>query len=245
MYWDFALILLFLGIAVPLLGQRRIRQLMQLSATTKRDRLTLYASTVAFQWIAVAVVLWRTTAHGIKAPSLGLAIPNPVLTILIAVLLSALVFTNQIVSLRRLALHRDENQGKLPQLALKIFPQDDVERLAFFAVVVTVSVCEELLYRGFAQRVFEDTAGGSALFGIFCSAALFALAHLYQGRRGLISTLIVGLLFSSVRMWTGSLIAPVLAHFVTDITAGFMAPPRLRAALAKIASDEVVPETNR
>jgi membrane protease YdiL (CAAX protease family) len=242
MHWDFALILLFLATAVPLLGRRRIRQLMQVPQTTKRDRLALYASTVAFQWVAVAVILWRTNAHGVAAARLGLAIPNAELTIAVSVVLAGLVFANQVISLRRLAMHPAEIRGILPHLALKIFPQDNAERLAFFAVVVTVSICEELIYRGFAQRAFEDWARGSALMGILCSAILFAIAHLYQGRRGLISTLIVGLVFSSVRVWTGSLIALIVAHFVTDLTAGFMAPSRFRAALAQTVEKAVATE---
>jgi membrane protease YdiL (CAAX protease family) len=232
MHWDFALILIFLAIAVPLLGRRRIRHLTRMPQTTKRDRLALYASTVAFQWLAAAVVLWRASAHQIPVAALGLAIPSPALTAIVSVVLASLILANQLVSLRRLAANPSEAQGVLPQLALKIFPQDSVERLAFFAVVVTVAVCEELIFRGFAQRVFEDWSGGLILVGILGSAAMFAVAHLYQGRRGIITTLVVGLLFSGVRAWTGSLIAPMIAHFIADITAGFLAPPRLRAALS-------------
>ncbi len=232
MHWDFALILIFFGTAVPLLGRRRIRQLMRMPETTKRDRLTLYASTVAFQWFAVAVVLWRTNAHQISFARLGLATPSPVLTAIVSIVLAALVLANQLFSLRRLVTHPAEARGVLPQLALKVFPQDSVERLAFFAVVVTVAVCEELIYRGFVQRVFEDWSGGLVVAGILGSAAMFAVAHLYQGRRGLITTFVVGLLFAAIRAWTGSLVAPLIAHFVADLTAGMMAPSRLRLALA-------------
>ena len=233
MHWDFALILIFLGTAVPLLGRRRIRRLMQVAETTKRDRLTLYASTIAFQWLAAALVLWRTSAHGIPAASLGLAIPNIALTIAVTISLSALIFTTQILSLRELAKRPAAAQGILPQLALKIFPQDSVERLVFFAVVVTVAVCEELIYRGFVQRTFEDFSGGSAVAAILGSSAMFGLAHLYQGRRGLISTFVVGIVFSTVRWWTGSLIPAVVAHFVADLLAGFIAPSQLRTGLIK------------
>jgi uncharacterized protein len=230
MHWDFALILLFLATAVPLLGRRRIRQLMQMPETTKRDRLRLYASTIAFQWIATAVILWRTGAHGIPAARLGLAIPNPLLTAIVTLVLAALVLVNQIVSLRRLAVHPAEAHGILPQLALKVFPQDSPERLVFFAVVVTVAICEELIYRGFVQRVFEDWFGGLIVVGILGSAAMFAAAHLYQGRRGVITTCVVGILFGAIRAWTGSLLAPLVAHFIADVTAGILAPARLRAA---------------
>jgi membrane protease YdiL (CAAX protease family) len=233
MHWDFALILLFLGVAVPVLGRRRVRQLMQMPSTTKMDRISLYASTLAFQWIAAGVILWRTNAHQIHARQLGLAIPNAALAVSSTVVLAALILLNQIMGLRRLVAQPEKVQGILPQLALKLFPQDDVERLAFFALVTTVAVCEELIYRGFVQRVFQDWSRDSVVAAIISSAVFFALAHLYQGRRGLISTLTIGLLFSTIRAWTGSLLPCVVAHFVADITVGMLAPGRLREGLAK------------
>ena len=232
MPWDFALILLFFATAVPLLGRRRVRQLMRMEKTTKADRLTLYASTILFQWAAAALILWRTTVHGILPSSLGVAIPNPALSCAVLVVLTGLVLANQLVSLRRLALRPSEAHGIVPQLALKIFPQDNAERLAFFAVVVTVSLCEEFIFRGFAQRVFQDASGGSVLVGVLSSALLFGIEHAYQGRPGLIATSVVGVIFGAVRSWTGSLLAVVVAHFAADLAAGFLAPSKLRAARA-------------
>jgi CAAX protease family protein len=236
MHWDFAVILLLFATAVPLLGRRRVRHLMSLPETTRRDRLALYASTVAFQWFAVGIILWRLWSHHIDLAQIGVAMPRPLLTALATLLLSAVVLANQLVSLRLLETHPETVQGLLPQIALKIFPQHSTERLAFSAVVVTVAVCEELIYRGFVQRVFENWSGGMLLAGIAGSAAMFALAHLYQGPRGVITTFVVGVLFSTIRAWTGSLAAPLVAHFVADITAGLLAPCRLRAALARGSS---------
>lgn len=231
MHWDFALILIFFATAVPLLGLRRIRHLMRMPETTKRNRLALYASTVAFQWFAVALICWRVQAHQIPLLDLGLGVPRPGLTAIVTILLSVLVLAYQLVSLRTISTHPELVRGMLPQIALKIFPQDSTERLAFFAVVLTVAICEEWIYRGFAQTVFQDSSGGMILAGIAGSAVLFALAHLYQGMRGVFTTFIVGVLFSLIRAWTGSLMAPLVAHFITDIVAGFLAPPRFRAAL--------------
>src|SRR5271169_6770016 len=214
MHWDFALILLFLGVAVPVLGRRRVRQLMRIPSTTKMDRISLYASTLAFQWIAAGLILWRSNAHEIRASQLGLAVPNPPLAATVTVVLAALILLNQVMGLRRLVTHPSKIRGLLPQLALKLFPQDDVERLAFFALVTTVALCEELIYRGFVQRVFQDWLRGSV-----------AIA-------GLASTLAIGLIFSAIRAWTDSLVPCVVAHFVADITIGMLAPGRLRAALA-------------
>jgi membrane protease YdiL (CAAX protease family) len=245
-HWDYALILLFFATVVPLLGRRRIRRLMQAPSTTKTDRLVLYASTIAFQWIAVALILWRTHAHHLSPARLGIAVPRPGLAVITTLVLSALIVANQIVALRRLREHPDSAaHGILPHLALKVFPQDGPERLAFTALVSTVAICEELIYRGFAQRVFQDWAAGvsstalAVAVGVVGSAAIFSLAHLYQGTRGLISTFVVGTLFSIVRTFTGSLVPASVAHFVADSIAGFLAPGSLRAKLASAEAESV------
>ena len=194
------------------------------------------------------MILWRTHAHDLPPVSLGIAVPKPGLALITAIVLSALILMNQVVALRRLKEHPDSPaHGILPHLALKVFPQDGVERLAFIALVSTVAICEELIYRGFAQRVFEDWAAGvagvgiSVAAGVVASAICFSLAHLYQGPRGLISTFVVGLLFSTVRAFTGSLLPASAAHFVADITAGFLAPGQLRAAEVKVEAGEDQP----
>ncbi len=237
MHWDFVLILLFLGTAVPWLGRRRVRQLMQMPQTTKQDRLLLYASTIAFQWLAAGVILWRTGAHGISLASLGFQIPNAGMVALVSALLAALILVNQLVSLHRISRGAGDSQGILPDLAKKVFPQDFGERLVFFAVVITVSVCEEVIYRGFVQYVFRNSLWRSVLAGILASAALFSLAHAYQGRKGIVATFIVGALFSASRSWTGSLVPPILAHFIADFTAGMMAPSLFRSS-AGVIEDE-------
>jgi membrane protease YdiL (CAAX protease family) len=237
MHRDFALILIFLGVAVPLLGRRRVRQLMAMPHTTKALRLRLYASTIAFQWIAAAIIFWRAQSHSLSFAQLGVAVPNVRLSVVVAALLSGLIFLNQTFSLRRISQHPGQLRGVLPHLALKIFPQDSPERLAFAALVCSVAICEEFIYRGFALRVFDSVAHGSAAAAVLGSAALFALAHLYQGRWGLLATCVVGILFGSICVWTASLLPSVVAHFVADLSAGFMAPARIKSALAATTSD--------
>ncbi len=231
-HWDLALIVAFLAVAVPLMGRRRIQQLMRIPHTNKAERLALYASTMAFQWLISAVILWRITADGIPTARLGLRIAHPLLTAAVAAALAVVVLANQVYSLRHFGATTVDESNILVQMALKVFPQDAAERLAFFAVVVTVAFCEEWIYRGFVQRMFHDW-GSAAIAGIVGSAVLFAGAHLYQGRRGLLSTFSVGLVFSAVRWWTGSLIPSMVAHFVADLAAGYFSPSLVRAALAR------------
>jgi uncharacterized protein len=234
--WDYAAILLFLGLIAPTVGYFRVRRLLQIPYTTSMERLALYGSTIAFQWLIVGTIAWRTSMHGVKPEYLGLVIRNGELTASVAVVLSLAVLANQIISIRKLAANSQRIKGMIAELALKIFPQSQIERLAFLALAVTVAICEELIYRGFIQGLCQSV-GGSIAAGIFGSALFFAAAHLYQGRRGLISTFLVGLVFASVRWWTGNLLPSMCAHFAADLAAGLYAPSKLRAALADRAND--------
>ena len=81
MHWDFALILGVLAFVVPVMGRRRVRALLKLPDTTKVDRLSIYASTIAFQWLAAALVFWRTIHHGIMPTQLGVTLGHGYLTI--------------------------------------------------------------------------------------------------------------------------------------------------------------------
>lgn len=224
MPWDFALILLVLGVFVPWRGAVRIREILARPRLDTADRLALYTSTIAFQWLAAGVVAWRCHAHGLTAQHLGLAFPEPALTATTTLALSLLLGANQFYSLRRLARMPPDRHGFLHQLARKVMPQNLLETLAFAALVATVSLCEEFLYRGFVFAVFQDALRDSLLLAALGSSAFFALAHIYQGRRGLVSTFVVGVVFAVARIFTGSLAPGIIAHFVGDLIAGLRAP---------------------
>ena len=246
MPWDFAVILVVLAVIVPWRGAARVRSLMRREQLTSVDRISLYASTIAFQWLATAIIIWRATVHGFRPHDFGLTLGSPWLTLLTAVGLSALITLNQAASIRRLATLPGEKQGFMRSLTLKLMPQNAPERLAFFALVTTVALCEETIYRGFIQHLFWSLSRGSAMIAILSAAVFFSLAHLYQGRRGLVVTFFAGAIFSLVRAWTGSLLPTMAAHFVADLSVGLMAPrllvrPALPAGDGLAASAETNP----
>lgn len=229
MPWDFALILIVLSTVVPCRSAVRMRQLLARPQLTMTDRLGLYASTIAFQWLAMGVVGWRSYARGMTASELGLALGREERIIVAAGGLTILLALGQVVSLRYAARLPPERQGFLQQLAVKILPQNVVESLAFVALVSTVAVCEEFLYRGFIFAVLERATSSTGV-AVAGSSLLFAVAHLYQGKRGMRTTFLVGLLFAVSRVWTGSVAPAVAAHLVVDLVAGLAAPRWFRRA---------------
>jgi membrane protease YdiL (CAAX protease family) len=220
--WDFVLIFLTLAIIVPWRGMVRVRMLLARPQLSAGERISLYGSTIAFQWLATAIVVWRSVARGLGPAALGLLPQRPALGIELGAAMAVGLAWLQIMSLRQLAQLPIEKRGRLYQIATKLMPRELTDGLVFVALVATVSLCEELIYRGFVFAVFKQLGGGSAAMAIIGSSALFALGHIYQGRRGVASTFVLGLLLAGARSWSDSLLPPILAHLAVDLVAGLV-----------------------
>src|ERR1700730_8253430 len=203
MSWDILLIFLVLGVIVPWRGRARLQQLLAKPRVEPAERLSLYCSTIAFQWLAAAVAAWRAWAHGFTTQQLGLTIPG-YKVLIITVFGAALIVTLQWLNLRRMGRSASQLRGPLQALAERILPQSTMELVPFFALAVTAGLCEEFLYRGFAMAVLSRTGLPMGVV-ILLSSILFGLAHLYQGRAGFVSTMVLGILFGISRAALGSL----------------------------------------
>jgi membrane protease YdiL (CAAX protease family) len=73
---------------------------------------------------------------------------------------------------------------------------------------------------------FESLVGPAG--AVLASSLLFGLDHAYQGAAGILKTGAWGLLYAVAYVTTGSLLAPMLLHFVTDAASGVLAYLALR-----------------
>ncbi len=242
-YWDLWLILLLLATVVPWRGYQRMKKLLALDAISSAERMTIYGTTIVFQWLLAGAAFWRARAHGISLMQLGLAMPSPVRfagLLAIAAALSLVLLVVQAKSMGALARLPVERQGRMGVFLRKLMPPaaaGAAERTLFAGVALTAGVCEEFLFRGFAITAltmllllapipagllpwggtsFQALAWTSALI----ASAIFGVSHAYQGLAGTLSTFLVGLLFSLVYLATGSLFPTVAAHAAVDFVGG-------------------------
>jgi CAAX protease family protein len=224
--WDFLLILVFLGTIVPWRGAVRVSRLLT-EELPPGARLSLYISTISFQWLIVAFVAWRAFSRGLEIVELGLIVADPLRTTWITVALTGLLCANQVASLRMMARVPKAKRGSLYRLTEKIMPRTSPEAAVFAVLACTAGASEEFLYRGFVlavfMRMFASSAQVIVIAGIL-SSAWFAVGHLYQGRRGIITTFIVGIIFAGIRVWSGSLMPSMVAHAGIDLIAGLYQP---------------------
>jgi membrane protease YdiL (CAAX protease family) len=231
MSWDIWLIFFALGVILPWRGRARMKKLLALPTVSTMERLVLYASTIAFQWIAVTVVAWRAWAHGYTATQLGLNFHGRTKIVIGSFVGAATIATLQWLNLRRMGRVAVGARGALQAIAERILPQSTVELLPYLALAITAGLCEEFLYRGFAMAVL--TRVGLPVWSVvLLSSILFGLAHLYQGRGGLVSTLVVGTVLGSGRIAYDSLVPVIFWHSAIDVVAGIAGPRYLLRAAA-------------
>jgi len=219
MPWDFWVVFFALGVLLPWRGRARMKKLLAMPHVSLMERLVLYASTVAFQWLAVALVGWRLWARGYTAQQLGITFRDRTTLLIAGIVGAAVIATLQWLNLRRVSRIPPESRGPLQAIAERILPQSAVEMAPYFALAITAGLCEEFLYRGFAMAAFAQ-AGMSAWLAVLVSSILFGLAHSYQGRGGIVMTFVVGLALGASRLAYNSLVPAVLWHAAVDIVAG-------------------------
>jgi uncharacterized protein len=224
MPWDIWLIFLVLAVVVPWRGRIRLKQLLAKPRVESRERISLYVSTIAFQWIAAGIAGWRAWAHGYTLTELGLGTgPNLFRTVITAIGGTVILASLHWMNFQRMGRLLDKLPPRVQAMAVRILPQSGRERLPFSALAITAGCCEEFLYRGFAMAAFSRV-GFPIWASVVVSSILFGAAHLYQGRGGLIGTGILGLLFGTFRAYTGSLLPVAAWHAAVDLVAGIAGP---------------------
>ena len=86
---------------------------------------------------------------------------------------------------------------------------------------ISAGFSEELVFRGYLQRQLTALTGRASL-ALLLQAAVFGVAHGYQGTRACLSIAIYGVLFTLLALWRKSLRPGMIAHAWTDIAGGLL-----------------------
>jgi membrane protease YdiL (CAAX protease family) len=233
MPWDFWLIFVFLTVVIPWRGYTRLKKLLALPSVDAKEKLALYAMTIAFQWVLVGLVAWRAVARGITIQELGLGSQGWLRIVVGGLFGAAFIGGLQWLNLRRIGKMEGEAPELLRKLANRLLPVNPLEYLPYSALAITAGVCEEFLYRGFAIASLCK-AGLPLWLVVIISSILFGLAHAYQGRGGIISTGVFGVLLAIGRIGFGSLVPVMMWHAGLDLAAGIAAPKYLLKQQASV-----------
>ena len=222
------LLVALLALGLPLrawLAMRRLNAATDAEATALRPH--LWARAMGTQWLLAAAVLLQWKVQHRPFATLWLA---PGLTwgaggVVLGLALMALVLQPQRTNLAATPDVLERLRGRLANVR-KLLPVTRAEWPGFVPLALTAGICEELLFRGFLLWVLAHLLPSWWLAALV-QAALFGVAHLYQGPRGVLTTFFVGAFLTGVVWISGSLWPAMLAHALLDLNAGDLA---IRAA---------------
>jgi membrane protease YdiL (CAAX protease family) len=226
MTWFDHLFALTLLLGLPAYAAWHVSRLARrVEADAADARVRDYILTIVLQWsLTLTLVGWWVYA-GRPFVDIGLATPKGSGRLWTIVLTAAAVtfFASQARAVAQSAVAQGKIRAQLdsqPGVRV-ILPTTPREMRTFGALAVTAGICEEILYRGYLLYYLRAWLPGAA--AVAAAVAVFGVAHVYQGRRGILLTGIAGAAAMGLYLLTGSLAAPIFLHITIDVANGFMA----------------------
>jgi len=218
---DHILVLLF-GIALPWFSGVRGKQQLQTIAFTPAVRKQFYLSnSVVMSFLAVFTMgIWMIQHRHLS--DLGFrTMQKGIFHWIAAILLVILFIIESIFSKFTAAKSRNKPDG---DAAVPFLPKSYAELPAYTIMCISAGLGEEILYRGFMVTYFiEPYTVAFPWLALFLPAMLFSLAHYYQGYIAVLKIFALSILFALIFIWSGSLILPIIIHFLIDFIGGWMA----------------------
>jgi uncharacterized protein len=189
----------------------------RLHGAEKPHRVSLYMTTISWEWFLTGYVLlgvrrcgksllhvtgtrWTNAKEVFRDAGVALAF-----------WIVALIVLGLVASL----LHFHGSRQALSALA----PEGPVQIAVWIVLCIAAGFCEETIFRGYLQKQFV-TWMGNVPAGVFLSAAIFGICHIYQGTKAALVITVYGVLFGILAQWRKSMRPGMMAHALHDTVSG-------------------------
>jgi membrane protease YdiL (CAAX protease family) len=190
-------------------------------ARGERDaRVHLYRRTVAYGWGFALVVVAVLGLGGLSASEIGFgsAELGPHRSVFVGLVGGSLV---------SLVLARFRSEPRTVGDIDLFRPRGRRERRWFAGTALTAGITEEITFRALPILLFRAVLPGDGrVAAVLLSAVLFGLAHRYQGPAGMVATGVLGVVFGSVYVASGSLWPSMLLHVLLDLRLLLLPTPK-------------------
>lgn len=106
-------------------------------------------------------------------------------------------------------------------IVAKLLPHNLAELAIWVPLAISAGFCEEYIFRGYLMRQFSILTG-SIWVGLVIQAAIFGLAHGYQGPASMLIIFCYGIIFGVAAKLRKSLRPGMFAHGWLDFESGFL-----------------------
>lgn len=209
------LVLLFVGQPIDgVLTYRKIDALIERGGSP--DTVKLYRQTMVMQWVALVVLAAAWWWLGRPLEPIGFTWPHGDGWLIgsAAVILGSAALSWSWIAVRRMNAEDRAEQLKGLGPLVYFLPRTDKELNYSIAISATAGVVEEIVYRGYVLWCLSHYM--PVWVAALVSSVAFGLGHTYQGFAGILKTAAIGFFFAALYLLTGSLLFPVIAHFLLD-----------------------------
>jgi len=184
------------------------------------NRTALYLTTMIWEWILTAYVLWGVRKRGVSLNEVTGAKWKSFLDFARDVGIAVLFWFAALMALgaTAIALHFRGSKESVGFLA----PRGVLQIALWILVCVTAGFCEETIFRGYLQKQFIAWSG-SAAAGVVASALVFGACHVYQGVKPAVVIMVYGLMFGILAQRRQSLRPGMMTHALHDTVSGIAA----------------------
>jgi hypothetical protein len=220
--WYLALLAICLSLDTFVVWPAFLRRLL---VNPGRARVWLWSSWMIELWLLLAgsVLVWQVEHRPWAA--LRLVLPRGwrvVVTIGLLLALGAVYGRGA----AKIARGRRTKRIRIAEPIRRLVPCTRAELMWFLALSVSAGICEEFVFRGYLIWFFQPVLG---LWGAAAvSLVIFAAAHAYQGRTGVLAVGVIGALLTLVVLTFGSLVPAMALHVLIDAGQGVLAWLALR-----------------
>jgi membrane protease YdiL (CAAX protease family) len=192
----------------------------QMRAAVNANRIGMYGRTMVFEWLLFGFVLLGVKLNGTPFRSVLGERWSSVVQVLRDIGIAFVFLVGSIFVTSLLGGHA-HGGGPDPTVQF-LLPHGRAEIAVWMALSLTAGICEETLFRGYLQRQFTALSKNAAI-GILLSAAMFGLAHGYQGLAKAVSIGVLGAMYGTLAYWRRSIRPGVIAHTLQDVLGGLFA----------------------
>ena len=189
-----------------------------------RARSRAYLESTLIEWGLASLVVVRWITAGRPLDGMGFGEPNGwrfwSATVVVLGLIGFVTWQRLSVTRSTEDTVREEVMAQLEGLR-PLLPHTRSELVRFIFLCVTAGICEEVLFRGYLLWYLSCLV--PIVAACLAGAALFGMAHAYQGSGGVLRTGAVGAGLVVLYLLSGSLWLPMLLHAFIDVNSGLLA----------------------
>ncbi len=233
----FLFLAILIGLVYPGYGFKNADNARRMLELYQNEKQALYLSTIILQWLLTITVLCGMWYFNESWSLIGMQWLNNPWDIL-SLIFPGLLFW---LLIRQIPLRDSElpRMNRYYSQIMMMMPFNERDYRTSIALAFTAGFCEELLFRGFL--FWQVSLYLPPWPTIFLVNIAFALGHVVSGWRNTSYAFLLGLLWSVIFFYTGSLWWAVLSHILLDLfslTRGYLLSQK-QTATTVYFSDEL------